>query len=303
MQNDKDVRSRIESNTEIIAAIGALALPILLYHLLRNLLHFPEGLSQVAALAAVPIVLWAVRVILVRDNTANREIREAMAGSPAINPFFVCVAMAASIQFVAQFSGALCGVISVIAVGGASVIFGVPFEESDLAAVFQFIVPELSIFILAITFLSTWPITQAASHYFRKWPILWIVVALILSQMLGLGIAGITLAIPGNILGDMDLLEELSWSTILGQLVVPMILIPPALIGYYFARRGQSAFLLMRTFRKLHRNDQEAVLDLLIERHGVVSDKQSRPPRFRWRIRPLRGRSRTRSQEASRRDS
>src|ERR1700754_3806445 len=110
MADGQDIRPQRESRTELFAAMGVLALLPPYYYLLLAI-NLPDGLAQVVVSAAGPIVLIMIRFFVVRHRAADREIREAVAGGPAINPVFACVATAASILFLESIIGATFGAV------------------------------------------------------------------------------------------------------------------------------------------------------------------------------------------------
>jgi hypothetical protein len=267
MGNDRELRPQGESNTELSAAVGALALSLLLYYLLR-IFHISDVLAPMIAVGAVPVVLSIVRSVLVRRSSADREIREAMTGAPIINPFLVCVVAATSLEFVEQFLsftfGAVSGTTSRVLIDNSTEVAKY-FETHNLAEV---ALAAESLYVSIFLFLFTWPIMQMAGHYFRKRAILWIITTLVLFGILNMGVLSVALvATPGLL--PTGFRANLSWiTTILDQARTVLILILPALFGYFVARRRQPSFLLRRAFRRLNRDDREAALDLLLDRQS-----------------------------------
>lgn len=279
MENNQNIRPQKESITELFTAIGSVLLALLLY-LFFKMLGASGEVSSMLAIAAIPAVLAIVRFTLIRRGVPNREIREALAGRPAINPIFVCVAAGACIQLVQRFFTYIL-VIS-MAVGPVVEILEVVALENDRANTLRLNASEINDIILItaalpaliLTFLSTWPIMQIATYYFHKWAFLWIVATVTFSQFLDFGIALFALhVLPVEMLGiSREFRESMTWTTLtLLELASVPILLIPASIGYIIARKRRSHFLLKRAFKALPTDDQEAVLDLLMERRGITS--------------------------------
>jgi hypothetical protein len=263
MGNNRDIRPQSESNAELMAAIGSLVLALLLYSLLE-VLKIPDKIAPMIATAAIPIVLLSVRSFFAHRSSADRPIREALAGNPAINPFFACVATGACIELFEQFLALIFAMVAAftLAMGDGSSI-----TVSDATAIIT-VVGSVSSMIFM--FFLTWPIVQIASHYLRERAILWIIISLIMSRLVDLALTGITVKIFSG-RPEATFLNEWSWMrAVLVHSIYGVILLIPAFAGYFTSRKTQKIFLLRRAFRKLHPDDRDAVLDLLIERRSVA---------------------------------
>jgi hypothetical protein len=178
-----------------------------------------------------------------RKKSNQERIAELVKGNVYIHPILATFYIFCYLQFVERTLGAVFGA----AIGTALTSFGQASQE--IATQIVYIVSP--VFVDLVLIIAIIPIAIYSTHRVKRFPFLWIAIAILIDQVVNLAVAALILQTTVTI------------EDVIAQAVVAVLLIPGAVIGIFWARRTQLSHIMARLFRRLPQSDQRSLIDLV----------------------------------------
>lgn len=174
------------------------------------------------------------------SKSRQEQIDAAVKGKFDHHPLFVLFTVVIYLQLIERTIGALIGG----AIGFALALLG---QSALIVPVVLIVSPLFVLFLSAFLIIL---IVKDATHQIEKYPLLWIIGALVIDQIIDIASARLILGIAfGAALGS--------------QIAVLILLLPGTIIGWNWGKRTQRVFVLQRLFKHLTPSEQKDLIDLV----------------------------------------
>jgi hypothetical protein len=182
-----------------------------------------------------------------RKKTNQERIAELVKGDAYIHPALVTFYIFCYLQFVERTLGFLFG-----AVVATAITTALPTSDLTAQTLVTQTVPMVSpIFVNLVLIFAIVPIAIYSTHRVKRFPFLWIALAILIDQVISLAVAALFLQTTVPI------------EAVIVQAAFAALLIPGAVIGIFWARRTHLRYIMARLFRRLPPPDQRSLIDLV----------------------------------------
>jgi hypothetical protein len=234
-------------------AFTSLAVVIVIVAIISVALHFsgvPEAINTTIMGGIFGLYPAVSTALAEQKKTKQERIAEFVKGNFYIHPVLVTFYILCYLQFLERTFGALFGGAMGAAVGLELAISGA--QGPDIASTVSKIVPMLvPLFVTLFSVFAIIPIAKYATHRIKKFPFLWIVAAIIIDQTISIAVAALLLN------------ATITINNVLGQYLISLLLFPGAIIGYFWARKTHTAYIMSHLFKQLPQPDQTSLIDLV----------------------------------------
>ena len=210
--------------------------------LLHQTLGAPDYLIGVVAAGAMAGFIPVHESLHHRQTTTEQRVANLLARFSLQPPLVVAVYVFLALEFCERLTGGLLGLAIGIAVAGSTA------TRATLAAV-----PLLVVGVLAFAVV---PIAVYATHRIHRVPLAWVLGAVLFQQIIDIAVEASAFGIPLPL-------------AVASQAIVPVLLLPGILAGYWWGRRTQLSFWMSQLFTQLSSTDQRDLIALVETLPGV----------------------------------